>query len=329
MGLLWDVTKVDCVILEKGIQHLHLQVLCKETQTRLLWEHLIALGPSISESWVILGDFNCYASPLEKVGATNFRVKDLKNCMDSIGLVDAPSSSLRFTWSFKNLLTKLDRVLMNQEWNNLGYLGKIFYDSAQFKLCIKLKAMKKPLQILNRKEFGGISQKASSAKVEFQEVFNCLVEDPDNVSLREKVDILKKASKSLSESELSFLKQKAKCQHLLEADKGTKYYHALINKNGARSHISYIVKEDGSKITSYMEMADLFVEFYKGLFGTRRLSEPIDLGILGKGPCVPCDDTYGLVAPITREEIKATLWEMDGDKAPGPDGFSSTFFKAN
>ncbi|KAG9133271.1 hypothetical protein Leryth_023518 [Lithospermum erythrorhizon] len=139
MGLLWDVTKVDCVILEKGAQHLHLQVLCKETQIRflatfvyplynvptrrLLWEHLIALGPSISEPWVILGDFNCYASPLDKHGGNKlsaYDVKDLKNCMDSIGLVDAPSSGLRFTWSFKNLLTKLDRVLMNQEWNNLG-----------------------------------------------------------------------------------------------------------------------------------------------------------------------------------------------------------------
>ncbi|GAA0170712.1 hypothetical protein LIER_24912 [Lithospermum erythrorhizon] len=232
--------------------------------------------------------------------------KDLKNCMDSIGLVDVPSSGLQFTWSFKNVLTKLDRVLMNQEWNNLG--------------------LEEALTIF---EFGGISQKASSAKVEFQEAFNCLVEDPDNVALREKVDILKKASKSLSESELSFLKQKAKCQHLLETDKGTKYYHALINKNRARSHISYIVKEDGLKTTSYMEMADLFVDFYKGLFGTRRLSKPIDLDILGKGPCVPCDDTDGLVAPITGEEIKATLWEMDGDKAPGPDGFSSTFFMAN
>ncbi|GAA0166144.1 hypothetical protein LIER_43748 [Lithospermum erythrorhizon] len=150
---------------------------------------------------------------------------------------------------------------------------KIVYGSAQFKLCIKLKALKKPLQVLNRKEFGGISQKASSAKAEFQEAFDCLVEDPDN------------------------------------ADKGTKYYHALINKNRARSHISYIVKEDGSKTTSSMEMTDLFMEFYKGLFGTRRLSEPIDLGILGKGPCVPCDDTDGLVAPITGEEAN---WDLVG-----------------
>ncbi|GAA0146752.1 hypothetical protein LIER_36376 [Lithospermum erythrorhizon] len=207
--------------------------------------------------------------------------------------------------------------------------GKIVHGSAQYKLCIKLKALKKPLQALNWKEFGGISQKASSAKEEFQEAFGCLVGDPDNVALREKVDKLRKASKSLSESELSFLKQKAKCQHLLEADKGTKYYHALINKNRARSHISYIVKDDGLKTTSYMEMADLFVGFYKGLFGTRRQSKPIDLGILEQGPCVPSDEAEGLLAPILGDEIKATLWEMDGDKAPGPDGFSATFFKAN
>ncbi|GAA0174530.1 hypothetical protein LIER_27904 [Lithospermum erythrorhizon] len=272
--------------------------------------------------------------------------------MDSLGLVDAPYSGLRFTWSFKNLLTKLDRVLMNQGWNNLGlscmatflmmeptldhcpviasvlrvtedgsrpfkffnmwtnhpdfldicatHWRKRVYGSAQFKICTKLKALKNPLQALNIKKFGGISQKASSAKMEFQEAFDCLVGDPDNVSLREKVDKLKKVSKTLSELELSFLKQKAKCQHLLESDKGTKYYHALINKNRARSHISYIVKEDGSKTTSYMEMAEPFVEFYKGLY-TRRLSEPINLGILGKGPPAKSNIVFsGCVACLKR-----------------------------
>lgn len=33
------------------------------------------------------------------------------------------------------------------------------------------------------------------------------------------------------------------------------------------------------------------------------------------------------MAPVTREEIKATLFSLNGNKAPGSDGFTTQFFK--
>lgn len=35
----------------------------------------------------------------------------------------------------------------------------------------------------------------------------------------------------------------------------------------------------------------------------------------------------GLVKPFSLEEIKDVVWNCDGDKSPGPDGFNFTFFK--
>ena len=35
-----------------------------------------------------------------------------------------------------------------------------------------------------------------------------------------------------------------------------------------------------------------------------------------------------MVRPISDEEIKCALFSMEDDKAPGPDGFSSKFFKS-
>lgn len=36
-----------------------------------------------------------------------------------------------------------------------------------------------------------------------------------------------------------------------------------------------------------------------------------------------------LDAPFSEEDIKNAVWSCDGSKAPGPDGFSFSFIKAN
>ena len=37
-------------------------------------------------------------------------------------------------------------------------------------------------------------------------------------------------------------------------------------------------------------------------------------------------EAASLERPFAEEEIKASLFDMSGDKAPGPDGFTTTFW---
>ncbi|KAL0329463.1 UNVERIFIED_CONTAM: hypothetical protein Sradi_4933000 [Sesamum radiatum] len=39
------------------------------------------------------------------------------------------------------------------------------------------------------------------------------------------------------------------------------------------------------------------------------------------------DEANQLVAPVTRSEIKAAFFDIDEDSAPGPDGYTSAFFR--
>lgn len=50
----------------------------------------------------------------------------------------------------------------------------------------------------------------------------------------------------------------------------------------------------------------------------------IDWGIIPTPNC----DLQELDAAITEEEVKATVFALPSDKAPGPDGFTGAFFKA-
>lgn len=84
----------------------------------------------------------------------------------------------------------------------------------------------------------------------------------------------------------------------------------------------------GNWTTSLAQVPDVFLEYYKWFLGTRLVDRtPVKTTIVNMGPLVSRDMRNVLNAPYTKEEIKATLWDIDGGKAPRPDGFGSSFFK--
>ncbi|GAA0141982.1 hypothetical protein LIER_02995 [Lithospermum erythrorhizon] len=63
--------------------------------------------------------------------------------------------------------------------------------------------------------------------------------------------------------------------------------------------------------------------------GTTYPSGAIDLGVLRAGPLVGMDSQTILVAPISNEEIRWVVFDIGDERAPGLDGFTVAFFKAN
>ncbi|GAA0161065.1 hypothetical protein LIER_17471 [Lithospermum erythrorhizon] len=49
---------------------------------------------------------------------------------------------------------------------------------------------------------------------------------------------------------------------------------------------------------------------------------------MANGYILDPDDCFSLVAPVLDIEIREALFDIGNDKAPGPDGFSSAFFKS-
>ncbi|KAL0302255.1 UNVERIFIED_CONTAM: hypothetical protein Sangu_3110900 [Sesamum angustifolium] len=79
----------------------------------------------------------------------------------------------------------------------------------------------------------------------------------------------------------------------------------MVKRNAARNSILAITKADGSIITSAPEIAQEFVNFYTSLLGTRIRH-------------------YRAVTPA---EVKTAVFQISDNKAPGPDGYTSCFFK--
>ncbi|KAL0454000.1 UNVERIFIED_CONTAM: LINE-1 reverse transcriptase [Sesamum latifolium] len=83
----------------------------------------------------------------------------------------------------------------------------------------------------------------------------------------------------------------------------------------------------GQTFTDPEGVSAAFVSFYLQLLGGTRAKRALDLGTCAPGP-LSADEVQALIRPFTKEEVKAALFDIEEDRAPGPDGYSSGFFKA-
>ncbi|XP_019195665.1 PREDICTED: uncharacterized protein LOC109189506 [Ipomoea nil] len=195
--------------------------------------------------------------------------------------------------------------------------------SKQYILAKKLKSLKGPLRTLNRNAFSHISERTRVAK----EAYSVAQDELDVLNANEQerayVNDLRKRALFLMEAERRFFAQKLNTVHLVEADKGSHYFHSLINKRNAASTLAAILDQDGNLTTSLNQVGSLFVKFFSDLFGTPRERNGTDNTYFGHGSNVSADQALNLVAPISKEEIKEALFSMGNDKAPGPDGYTA------
>ena len=94
----------------------------------------------------------------------------------------------------------------------------------------------------------------------------------------------------------------------------TKYFHLIAN--GEK-----IIRGDD-------ELKKYITEYYRGLFG------PSDASLLSLDesrrddiPQVSVAEKQGLIASFSFEEVREAVFQMEHNKAPGPDGFPAEFYQ--
>ncbi|XP_021720030.1 uncharacterized protein LOC110687717 [Chenopodium quinoa] len=134
-----------------------------------------------------------------------------------------------------------------------------------------------------------------------------------------KVELKKLHRKYCTEIELKYFKLKheieniqlvlqndqsnrAKINWLKVGDNNTRFFHNYMKQRQYKSRVIAINERDGNWCDNPEKTADAFVGYYKVLLGTN------------DGDRTGC-------------ELKSALFSIPGDKAPGPDGYNSNFFK--
>lgn len=201
------------------------------------------------------------------------------------------------------------------------------HGTPMFILCRRLKLLKVHLKELNRLHYSHISERVMRLEAELDLHQSLLQQDMDNHSLLAHDMILRSKLSSIKLAEKQFFSQKIKCNFLKHSDKGSKFFHALLGQNHQRNSIPAIMCSHGCLSTSLQEVGNEFVSFYQNLLGSSKTIVPLDSAVIHSGPCLPATSHGFLLAPVSQEEIRMAVFSIGNDKAPGPDGYSSLFYK--
>jgi hypothetical protein len=214
------------------------------------------------------------------------------------------------------------------------YAGLISYGwqlptegSPMFILCRKLKSLKQPLKSLNKLHFSHISDRVARMEADLEQLQHLLHDSRDDISLLNRVNALKINLLNLKSAEKAFFSQKLKCIFFKDSDRGTSFFHALMSHRYRKSFIPALQCSNGDLTTTIDKVGAEFVHFYQSLLGTSSAISPINKEVVHGGPCLDTNQSDFLLAPVTNEAIKEALFSVENNKAPGPDGFSSLFFK--
>lgn len=71
-----------------------------------------------------------------------------------------------------------------------------------------------------------------------------------------------------------------------------------------------------------------FLKYYEKMLGTSSVaSGHVNNSVMAAGPRVQEESYDMLCAPFSREEVRQAMFSINENRAAGPDGYSSGFFK--
>src|SRR6266498_1813939 len=150
---------------------------------------------------------------------------------------------------------------------------------------------------------------------------------PLSMSEREALKEANERVTKLRGDEESKWAQWAKIKHVQEGGQNTKYFHLIANGKHRKKKIFQLEQDEGT-IVGEENLKTYITEYYKRLFGspesnTFTMMENITHDI----PQITLEENDILTAAFTEKEVKDAIFQMEHNKAPGPDGFPAELYQ--
>nr|GEV05254.1 hypothetical protein [Tanacetum cinerariifolium] len=278
---------------------------------------------------------------------------DFKDCVSNNELEDICSSGFQYTWTKSptnpkgGILKKLDRAISNEkfitdyELAHAVFLPYIIFDHCPCLINIPngLKKNGRTFRFINyiadKPEFILIVKKEWKLNVKGFQMYRLeklketqakIDKDPFNSKIREEVTVILQDYKESMDDEYKLMSQKAKIQWLKEGDKNNAYFHKVVKGRKHRSRIESICDENKMRYFGD-EVPGQFVKHFQNFLGVERLVQPMDEDVLMFIKKLDVMEASNMIKDITDKEIQEAMFDIDNDKAPGPDGYTFCFFK--
>ncbi|KAL0420738.1 UNVERIFIED_CONTAM: hypothetical protein Slati_3096700 [Sesamum latifolium] len=253
-------------------------------------------------------------------GDIRLAIEEFQDCILQTGLIGLPLRGEHFTWhnysmDGRSLWKRLDRMLVNDSW--LGRWPTTLYESLTPRTSDH-----SPLLLRGVPQTGPVP--------DFLEISQQLLQlDKHNELLLHLEHCCRLVYLKATKLEQVMLQQRAKMQWMKGGDQCSRVLFRKVTSRRAAKRIFQIFDATRQTFTDPKGVSAAFVCFYQQLLGGNWTRRALDLTYLRPWArhIISADEAQTLIRPFTREEVKADLFDIEEDRAPGPDGYSSGFFK--
>ncbi|XP_074300183.1 uncharacterized protein LOC141631406 [Silene latifolia] len=330
-----------------------------------LWDSLRKNSNLVNGPWAIARDFNCVLNASERVGGNTpaGEMEPFRRCIADCGVVDVAAVGALFSWNNKQkpeerIYSRIDRFLVNQDWCNsfsdiyAHFLPEGLMDHTpcllkstnhsqgkrNFKYYNMWGGSEKFIPLVRENwdlwfHFGtpmfrlAKNLKATILQKKVEGLQERINRDPTNV---QKITEEYEASlhlQELAKARESFVAQKSKHKWIKDGDANTSYFHGLLKRRRNMNNVAMIEDMNGKVCDTKEQIQKAFIDYYQLLLGSSKETKKIHRRIIAQGSVCTADHWHILRKPLTGEEIKEALFSIPDIKSPGPDGYTSKFFK--
>ena len=230
-------------------------------------------------------------------------------------------------YKFQNYLTKHPGFaqLLHDSWIQTGNTCQTL---AQ--LCWKLKLIKSDLKILNKENYSQIQQRVSETNGLLQLAQVQALQNPSPTTFQEERDLHQKWN-FLREIEEMFFRQKSRINWLREGDLNTTYFYRICQTRASYNAIRAFLTDAGRWITDPQEMSTHAISHFQAVLGHQSptLFTPPHWFHDLSSYSFPSHLSQIMITIPSSEEIRSMFFKLNPNKAPGPDGLTSAFFKSS
>ena len=199
------------------------------------------------------------------------------------------------------------------------------YGRPGYKFMRSLRGLKHKLLSWNKEVFEDLRVQKKKLEKRIKEIDNLEGSAVWNLNLEEE------RSRAKSEWYETIIKEeratmmKSKFTWAREGDANTKLFHNLMNGRRATNSIMKLERSNGDLITGEDDINQEIISFFSGLYSSSH-SQFRGIDGIDWAPIAP-SEAANLIRPFEEEEVKKAVFDCDGNKSPGPDGFTLAFFK--
>ncbi|XP_019459917.1 PREDICTED: uncharacterized protein LOC109359677 [Lupinus angustifolius] len=286
---------------DRGSQMPNLWGLCKanlQPVRRQLWNEILTLMDNNPGSWCCMGDFNVVLGANECRGSTlpsRLPCDEFKSFSENADLTHILTRGAEFTWTNKrrgvaHTEKRLDRSICNDHWLSMW---------THTSCCTLPRSCSDHHPLLLYCSTNSASRMEELAQ---QELLGAL---------------------SMEEA---FWMEKSRFKWHTSGDRNTSFFHKVTKVRQTTKSMS-LLKHGDNILTEPQDIASHVLSYYSGMYACPNNITPNNLIQSVVPNLVSMGDNIMLTLAPTSEEIRAAVFTMNGDGAPGPDGFGGCFYQ--